>query len=97
MNEGNPAMATTKPSDEALLAFFCNCPGSVSNPGDSQAGGEFGGGAGQGFDEVPALFFRRRDYGSEGGEVLGAVDRAEAAGDFLLDLGHANVALALVV
>jgi hypothetical protein len=52
---------------------------------------------GEGLDHVPAVLFGGRDEGADGGEVVRALIAAEAAGDFLFDLGHAQVAFDVIV
>ena len=47
--------------------------------------------------EVLALLAAGGEIAADAGEALGAVDGAEASGDLLFDLDHADVLLALVV
>ena len=44
-----------------------------------------------------SLFVHGIEIGANGAEILRAVERAKAAGDFLLDLGHSDGALAEIV
>src|SRR4051794_12364348 len=53
--------------------------------------------AGQGREEIPALLARGCEQGPQGGEVPGAVDGAEAAGDLLAQFHHAAVAFRFAV
>ena len=47
--------------------------------------------------DVAALFAQSREVGPNNGEVLGAGDGAKAAGGFLLQFGHADIAFGLIV
>src|SRR5271166_1512283 len=48
-------------------------------------------------DDTPSSFVGGSDEGSDHGEILRPLDRAKAAGDFLLELHHAAVTLSLVI
>lgn len=54
-------------------------------------------GVGECVEYVPALLSGGMDDGAEGGEALCAVGGAEAAGDFLAELDHSEIAFGLVV
>ena len=45
---------------------------------------------------VAALFTQSCEVGSNGGEGVGTGDSAEAAGNFLFEFGHANIAFSLI-
>ena len=51
----------------------------------------------QGFEDIPSLLLGSGDDGAQYGEVVGVAPGAEAAGDFLSQLHHAQVALGLIV
>ena len=51
----------------------------------------------QGLIGIDGLLAQGGEVGANGGERLGAIFAAEAAGDFLLELRHADVAFGLVV
>lgn len=52
---------------------------------------------GQGMKEIGALLVERSEIGANGAEGVEAGLSAEAAGDFLFDLGHANRLLGDIV
>lgn len=51
----------------------------------------------QGLEEVTALLAQGGEIGAVDAERVGALGGAEAAGDFLLEFGHADIAFGLVV
>src|SRR5262249_18734657 len=51
----------------------------------------------KGFEDAPTLFLCGRDHRTDGDEVIGAILRAEATGDLLLDLHHPPVLFGLIV
>ena len=75
---------------------FSSCPGCWRS-GGLEGSEEAIGGLHEGGDEVPALLFGGGEHGADGSEVLGAGLSAEAAGDFLPQLHHADVGFGLVV
>ena len=54
-------------------------------------------GESEGVEDVASLFAQRGEVGSNGGEGVGAGDGTEAAGGFLFEFGHTNIALRLIV
>jgi hypothetical protein len=52
---------------------------------------------GQAVDDVPALVLGGREEGADDRQVCRALQRTEAAGDFLTELHHAPVTLGLIV
>lgn len=51
----------------------------------------------KGLIDILSLFAQRREIRADSAEGLGTVGGAKSTGDFLLELGYANVALGLVV
>jgi len=54
-------------------------------------------GQSEGMKEIGALFVQGGEVGTDGAEGVGTVLGSESAGDFLFDLGHANVLLGKVI
>ena len=65
--------------------------------GVSKFADEAFGGSAQGVEDVPPLLLSRGDDGAQYGEVVCVAPGAEAAGDFLAQFHHAQVALGLLV
>ena len=51
----------------------------------------------QDLEQIMPLLVHSIEIGADGAEILRADERAKAAGDFLLHLGHANGALPQIV